>query len=308
LAEFGVVVRDPVRVAYHARRIEAIGYDIVACGEHIAFHVPTPSAFVSLSVAAGATQQVRLMSTIVALPLYPAVLAAKMGAALDVASGGRFTMGVGIGGEYPAEYEACGVPLSERGARCDEALEVIRRCWTERDVSYSGRFNRFRGVTIEPAPVQAPHPPLWVAGRRAAAMRRAASVEGWLPYMYTPEMLRESVDTIRSLRERAELDPDAIRVGLFISAVCHSDGDVARRYATERLSKHYAQDFQRRIGRYSLAGTPSECSDRLQRYLDSGADTIIVASACPDHYVEENEQRLFEDVVSPLRGSSEVAR
>jgi probable F420-dependent oxidoreductase len=269
----------------------------------VAFHVPTPNSFVSLSVAAGATERVRLISTIVALPLYPAVLVAKLGAALDAASGGRYEMGIGIGGEYAEEFAACGVPLNERGARSDEALEVIRRCWTERNVAFDGRFNHFGDVTIQPAPLQHPHPPIWVAGRRQAAMRRAARfADGWLPYMYTPEMLAESVESIDAYREAYGRRAGTFRFGLFISAACHPDGAVARRYASERLGNQYAQDFSARIARYSLAGTPAECRDRLAEYLHAGARYVVLASACPDEYFDTNERLLAEEVVASFQG------
>src|SRR2546430_7839024 len=91
-----------------ARRLEGLGFDYLAMGEHVAFGVPTPNAFVGLSAAAAVTERIKLLSAITLLPLSPAALAAKLAAALDVVSGGRFTMGVGVGGEYPREFEACG--------------------------------------------------------------------------------------------------------------------------------------------------------------------------------------------------------
>ena len=103
--EFGTALRSPYDVAAQARRIEQLGFDILGCGEHVSFHVDTANGFISLSVAAGATTSIRLMSTITLVPLYPAALLAKLGASLDVASGGRFTLGVGVGGEFPKEFE-----------------------------------------------------------------------------------------------------------------------------------------------------------------------------------------------------------
>ena len=117
--EFGTALRSPFDVANSARYIENLGFDILGCGEHVSFHGDTANGFVSLSVAAGVTSKIQLMSTITLVPLYPATLLAKMGAALDVASDGRFIFGVGVGGEFPPEFEACGVPVKERGVRTD---------------------------------------------------------------------------------------------------------------------------------------------------------------------------------------------
>src|SRR3954451_9213777 len=97
--------------AAEARALEASGFHFACAGEHVSFNVPVGNSFVSLAVAAGATTSIKLMSTIVLAPLYPPALLAKLGAALDVASGGRYHLGVGIGGEIAAEFRACGVPL-----------------------------------------------------------------------------------------------------------------------------------------------------------------------------------------------------
>ena len=125
--QFGLSMRRADHIAEQAQAIEELGYDYATTGEHVFFHVPCSNAFISLAVAAGATTKLKLMSTITLLPLYPAVLAAKQAAALDVASGGRFHMGIGVGGELPQEFEASGVPVSERGARTNEALEIMRK-------------------------------------------------------------------------------------------------------------------------------------------------------------------------------------
>ena len=228
---FGTGLRSPDGVAEFARRAEDLGFDVLGCGEHVMFHVPTANTFISLGVAAGATTRIRLLSAVVLLPLYPAALAAKMGAALDVASGGRYLFGVGVGGEFPKEFEACGVPVRERGARTNEALDVIRRLWTGRDVSYAGRFNTLNEFSLDPMPVQSP-PPIWVAGRRDAAMKRAARFgDGWLPYMYTPEQLAASTEKIRAFGEEAGRDLEGFRFGLYIFTAVHEDGDRAREMA-----------------------------------------------------------------------------
>ena len=186
--KFGTALRSPYGVAELSRQIEGLDYDVLGCGEHVSFHGDTANGFVSLSVAAGATTTIELMSTITLVPLYPAALLAKMGAALDVASNGRFSLGVGVGGEFANEFAACGVPVKERGARTDDALEVITRTWTDTDVNYDGRFTKLENFSLKPLPIQKPRPPIWVSGRSDAAMRRAAKyADGWLPYMYTPE-------------------------------------------------------------------------------------------------------------------------
>ena len=299
--EFGIGLRRLDSVAEDARAAEALGYEFVSTGEHVFFYGPIGNGLISLAAAAGATTRIKLISAITLAPLYPAALLAKQVAALDMVSGGRFNLGVGVGGEYPKEFEACGVPVAERGARTNEALEVMRRLWTEDEVSFQGRFNTLNGVTLNPKPVQKPHPPIWISGRSDAAMRRCARYgTGWLPYMYTPEKLAGSLTTIGGYA--AELGREQpVAPGLFIFFAVHEDRERAIAMATERLSVQYNQDFSRLVGKYALAGNPQDCIARLREYVDAGARTILLNSACPADYVVENERLLAAEVLPVLR-------
>lgn len=300
--EIGIALHRVDDVAAAARECEELGYDYVSSGEHVSFNVPTSNSFISLAVAAGATTRIRLLNSIALVPLYPAALLAKLGAALDVASGGRFELGVGVGGEIPREFEACGVPVRERGARTNEALEVVRRLWTEPSVSFDGRFNHLTEVSIAPRPTQRPHPRIWVSGRKEAAMARTARYgDGWLPYMYTPEMLASSLERIAELRAGTDRAADPVRPGLFVFFCVHQDRDAALRMAVERLSKQYAQDFSSLAGRYALVGTPADVAARLREFVDAGARTVIVSSACADEHVERNQQLFAREVLPAFR-------
>ena len=178
--EIGMVLQSASDIAEEARLLESWGCDYACAGEHVSFNVPVGNSFISLSVAAGATTKIRLMSTIVLTPLYPAALLAKLGATLHVASGGRYNLGIGVGGEMPTEFQACGVPVHERGARTNESLEIIRLLWSTNGARFDGRFNSFERVTI--APRHDPPPAIWVSGRSDAAMRRAARFgDAWAP-------------------------------------------------------------------------------------------------------------------------------
>ena len=299
---FGTALPTMDNIGEFAQRAEHLGFDFLGCGEHVMFHGPVANTFISLSVAAGATQKIKLLSSIVLLPLYPAALVAKMGAALDVASHGRYNFGVGIGGEFPKEFEACGVPVKQRGSRTNEALEVINRLWTEEKVSFEGKYTTLNEVSIEPAPVQKPRPPIWVAGRKEPAMKRTAKyADGWLPYMYTPDQLHDSIEKIKSLRKEYGRDVDSFQPGVFIFTATHAAGEKGREMAANRLGKQYAQDFSKLIGKYALAGTPEECRKRLQEYIDAGAKTVILPSACPTDYIDENTRLIGEEIIPAFR-------
>lgn len=302
--EFGMSMITLDDVVGTARRLEALGYDYIGCGEHVSFHVPTSNSFISLAVAAGATTRIRLISSVVLLPLYPAALAAKLAATLDVASGGRYHMGVGVGGEMPREFEACGVPVNERGARTDEALAVIRRLLSEDTVDFEGRFNTLHGMSIAPRPLQA-RLPIWVSGRKPAAMRRAARfADGWMPYMFTPEMLAESLATIATGAAAEGRPAGSVRPGLFAFACCHADRATARDMAVSRLSRQYAQDFSKILDKYVIAGNPEDCRARIADYVAAGARTLFLSSACPADYTAANETLLAREVLPAFRPSA----
>jgi probable F420-dependent oxidoreductase len=300
--EFGVALTSVNNVVDFARSAERLGYDYLTCGEHVMFHGPVSNSLIALAMAAGATEKIKLMSSIVLLPLYNPVMLAKQTAVLDVASGGRYHLGIGIGGEFPKEFEAIGVPVKQRASRSNEALELIRRLWTEKDVTFEGRYSRFSGVTLEPPPLQKPHPPIWVAGRKEPAMRRAAQyANGWLPYMYTPEMLRESIAKIDSFGREAGRDMSTFRPGLFIFTSVYPDRKEAEEVAARSLGKNYAQDFSKIAGRYVLYGSPEDCRKRLREYVDAGARSVMFSWACRHSDIARNMEMIAKEVIPAFR-------
>lgn len=300
--EFGISLRLLAEAKDEARNAEALGYDYLLTGEHVMFHGPTANNMVSLAAAAGATETIKLMSGIVLVPLYPAALLAKQVGVLDVVSGGRFSLGIGVGGEFPKEFDAVGVPVKERGARTNEALEVIDLLLREKDVVFDGKFTQLDGVSISPRGVQKPRVPFWVAGRKDVAMKRVAKyAEGWLPYMYTPEMLSESMEKIAHFTEEAGRPEGTVRGGLFIFTCVHEDRDTALDLANQQLSKQYNQDFTELVEKYTIAGSPEDCIARVQQYVDAGARSIMFSQGCPPDYVDENTRLIAEAVIPAFR-------
>lgn len=300
--DFGAALPSMKDIPQFAQRVESLGYDYLCSGEHMMFHGPVPNSIVALAVAAGATQKIKLMSTVVLLPLYTPMVVAKQTATLDVASNGRYHMGIGVGGEFPKEFEACGVPVKQRGSRSNEALEVITKLWAEKNVTFEGRYSKFSGVTLDPHPTQKPHPPIWVAGRKEPAMKRAALyADGWIPYMYTPEMLHESLEKIDQFGKEAGRDMSKFRPGLFIFAAVYPDRDQAREQAARALGKNYAQDFSKIAGRYTLYGNPDDCRKRLKEYIDAGARTVLVSWACRAEDIDQNMKLVADEVMPAFR-------
>jgi probable F420-dependent oxidoreductase len=163
---------------------ERRGLDSVWVSEHVLFHVPLNEALSVVAAYAAVTERVRLGTAVFLLALRHPTVVAKTATTVDLISRGRLTLGVGVGGEYAKEFEACGIDVHERGRRVDESIVVMRRLWRESKVTHKGRFFAFTDVTMEPRPAQPGGPPVWIGGRSEAAQRRAGLLgDGYLPYL-----------------------------------------------------------------------------------------------------------------------------
>ncbi|WP_024792970.1 LLM class F420-dependent oxidoreductase [Tomitella biformata] len=293
---------DQQSVAADARHAEDAGFDGVSWGEHLFFHGATPNSFITMAAAAGATSRVRLLSSVVILPLYPAALAAKLATTLDQVSGGRFDFGVGVGGEFPAEFTAAGVDVRTRGKRMDESLAVLRELWTGKQVDFDGDFARIPGLALEPQPVQQGGPPVWLGGRRPAAITRAGRhADVWLPYMYSPEQLADSLAQVRTEAEKAGRDPAAVRGAIFCWGGVGEDAAESRREVVEGVGGTYQQDFERIADRYLLHGNPDQVLARLAEYRDAGAETVVFSPVGEDERRKEIVDLFVQAVLPDLQ-------
>ncbi|MGH7860306.1 MAG: LLM class F420-dependent oxidoreductase [Candidatus Binatia bacterium] len=213
----------PEQMAPLASRAEALGYDSVWVPEHLVFPTAFRSAYpysadgvppirpdsplldplIVLAHLAATTSTIRLGTNIYLLALRHPLGAARMVSTLDVLSGGRVSLGVGVGW-LAEEFEAAGVDFATRAARTRECLRALRVLWTEDEPQFHGRFFDFGPVRFEPKPVQKPHPPLVLGGETAAALRRAAALgDGWYGVGHTPETAAARVATLRRLLAEA---------------------------------------------------------------------------------------------------------
>jgi probable F420-dependent oxidoreductase len=282
------------------RHAEAAGYDSVWSGDHVMMWSPIVECVTLLSAIAAVTSRVRLGTAVYLLPLRHPTVTAKTFAGLDYVSGGRLEFGVGVGGEFAKEFEACGVPRAERGTRTDEGLEIVTRLWTEPRVSFEGRHYRFTDVGIAPRPLQQPRPPIWIGGRSDAALRRTARYgDGWLAYMATRERIRESLARIAQHAGGLGRDPAAIRCGLLLFCFVSPDRETARKRVVQDLSARYNQPFETLVDRYCAFGTPADCAEAIGRFAEAGVRSLVVKFTCaPDEVLDQ--QADFAEHVMPL--------
>ena len=161
--------------------------------------------FVTLGFAAARTTTLRLIPNIVVLPYRNPFVVAKSGATLDLLSGGRFTLAVGVG-YLKREFAALGVTYDERIELFEEALQVIRAVWTSDDISFEGKHFTAKGITAHPRPISQPHPPIWIGGNTSSSRQRVAQYgDGWCPFPAPPQLAKTSgtavIDSVERLSE-----------------------------------------------------------------------------------------------------------
>ena len=257
-------IEDVQEILRLATRAEELGFDSVWASEHV-FNVSYVQERIGnrhcyepltiLTYVAATTKTIGLGTSVLVLPYHNPIRLAKTAATLDVVSGGRLILGVGVG-VIEQELEAMGSPFGERGAITDETIAIMKELWTQEDPSYQGRFHSFSGMKFTPKPVQKPHIPIIIGGTSRAAVRRAARVgNGWHPTALDPETLSQR---IRYLGERAQAEGrDPAEVPVSVSAPM---GVAARE------------------GRYSLGVDPAEILEKAQTYESLGVERLVISS------------------------------
>jgi probable F420-dependent oxidoreductase len=217
---------DPAVIRDFAQTAESLDYRHILAYDHVIganpasrpawrppythldrFHEP----FVLFAFLAGVTKRIEFTTGVIILPQRQTVLVAKQAAALDVLSGGRLRLGIGIGWN-PVEYEALGMNFNDRGLRSEEQIEVMRKLWTEDLVTFEGRWHKITDAGINPPPVQKPIP-VWFGATDDRALRRMARLgDGWFPLMGPDEKCRELIDRVHAYAREAGRDPQAIGI------------------------------------------------------------------------------------------------
>jgi probable F420-dependent oxidoreductase len=303
---FGVITSLPGPAATRAtvELAERLGYDSLWVGDHVAFPMPILDPLLQLAQAAAHARTLSLGTGVYLLPLRHPVLVAKQIATLDLLCEGRLIFGVGVGGEFPREYQACGVPVRERGARLSEAIPLLRRLWTGEPVTHEGRFHRFPEVRLQPRPAQPGGPPIWCGGRNPAALERIGRMgDGWISYVVTPEMYRDGLERIARCAESAGRRLSRFGSAHLLFARIDDDRERALDVATEHLSQRYAMDFRKAAARYAALGRPADVAAKLAAFFASGVRHFVLDLVGPSAERDAQLERFARDV-RPLLGSS----
>lgn len=219
---------DPLAIRDYAQAVEEMGYSHILAYDHVLgastttrpnwdgpytsetdFHEP----FVLFGYLAGLTRRVELVTGVIILPQRQTVLVAKQAAEVDVLSGGRFRLGVGVGWN-PVEFEGLNEDFHTRGARIEEQIAVLRALWQENAITFQGRWHHIDNAGIKPLPVQRPIP-VWLGGTVDTVLRRVARMgDGWFPQAPNPfkDEVRATLERLRAYTEEAGRPATAVGI------------------------------------------------------------------------------------------------
>ena len=279
---------------------DAKGFDEIWLGDHIAFPIPFLDPLLMIAQAAVASRRLAFGTGVYLLPLRHPGPVAKAVSTLDHLTEGRFIFGVGVGGEFPKEYEVAGVPIGERGRRLTEGIEALRELWKGEAAGYSGRHYNFADVTMLPRPRTVGGPPIWCGGRRPVALGRAGRLaDGYVSYVVTPGMFADALRRIGDAAEAAGRGDAAFGTGHLLFARIDDTYARALDVAGESLSRRYAMDFRRAAERYAALGPPERVAEAIRGFHAAGARHVVVDLVGPYDRRQEQIDR-FAGEVMPL--------
>jgi probable F420-dependent oxidoreductase len=284
--------------------VDRCGYDSMWVGDHVAFTIAIFDPLMQLAQAAVLSRRLVFGTDVYLLPLRHPTPVAKQVSTLDHLTEGRFIFGVGVGGEFPKEYEACGVPLNERGARLSESLTVMRKLWTGEPVSHAGKFFNFEGVKMQPPPRQPGGPPVWCGGRADPALRRIGRMtDGWMSYVVTPDMYRQGLEKIATAASEAARTFDrGFGTAHLLFTRIDDTYEKALEAATISLSQRYAMDFRKAAQRYCALGTPQEVVETIFKFQQAGVRHLILDFVGPYEERDQQIERFAAEAMPLLAG------
>jgi alkanesulfonate monooxygenase len=269
----------PENVTNFAKKCEEMGCHSMWTIDRIAYDNLEPLTL--LAAAAGATQKIRLGTSVLLGNLrHPAHLA-KIVATLDFISNGRVTLGLGFGSRE-SDYKAVEVPYEHRGSRAVEQVQLMKRLWSEDNVTHQGKFFNVENLTMGPRPVQQPHPPIWTGGSAETALKRAGTwANGFICGSSAIPDFPSTWEKIAGYAKAAGRNPDKItKAGLTFMAI-NDDQAMAVKTVEDYVRRYYGR-LRADVANTSLVGSPAAVADRIQSFHSRGLDTLIIGLADPN--------------------------
>ena len=275
---------------------ESLGYESLWVQEQFIGKTNSLEPINLLSYVSALTTRIRLGTAVIVVTTRNPVRLAKSFGTLDHLSNGRLIAGVALGGR-PSQYPLLGAPAERRVRHFIESLEVIKALWEQPTVTYDGEFWKLDGESMEPKPVQKPHPPIWFGGRNPDGLRRAVRYgNGWMGAgSSTTEQFKEHARTIRESLDSSGRDPSSFDVSKRVYVAIDDDEARAERRLREWFGQHYGNaDLGSAV---SIWGSVSKCVDGLMEVVAGGGEMLLLNQVF-DHM--EHLERLSSEVIPRL--------
>ena len=274
---------------------ERTDIDSVWFSDRLSSPLPIPEPVTAMAAIAARTKRLKFGPSVLITPFRSPVMLARELAMIDYLSEGRLLPAFGVGVEQDREFRAAGVPFKERGRRTDEAIDLMRRCWAEDEVTVNGEFWQLDHITVLPKPVQRPMP-VWIGGNSEAAMRRTGRLgDGWIPSFITPERFAAGVKATHAFAAEAGRTVPADHFGALVYYCFAKEPSAARAMATPFLPRGRVDDAT--LEQCAAFGPPEVLAQRLDEYERGGGSKFIVRPMCPPDRVLDQLSQLAEDVV-----------
>ena len=272
--------------------------DSVWVSDRIAAPRPTLDPIVFMAYLASRMRNMKFGTSALVLPTRHPVLLAKQLATLDFLCKGRLLLVVGIGGDDSRDFDAVGVRKEERGKRGDEAITLIKKLWSEENLSFEGQFYSVRDLTLLPRPYQKGGPPVWVGGRSKAAFRRAGRLaDGWLASSVTPSEVAAGIEAIRAHAAEVGREIAEDHYGVLVPFRFAPNAEAAMEIAGSSIRRR--QDIS--PTEYSALGTPEQVRLKIEEFVNAGATKFVMRPYGPREAHIEQVRLLAKEVIPALQ-------
>jgi probable F420-dependent oxidoreductase len=281
---------------------EALDVDSIWVSDRLVSTALTLEPVTFLSYIAGRLRKMKFGTSTLVLPTRNPVVLAKELATLDFLSQGRLFPAIGLGGDESKDLQAVGVNKKERAGRTDEMIVLMRKLWTEENVTFTGRYFSVEDVTIMPRPWQKKGPPIWIGGRSEAALRRTGRLgDGWLVSSVSPAEVATGIKSIRTYAADAgrqvEEDHYGVLIPFYFADNTEKAFDLGGRSIRPRADMPTTE--------FTALGTADEVRAKVQAYIAAGATKFVMRPCGPFAGWREQVGILAKEVIEPLQTSTD---
>jgi len=279
-------------------RFEALDVDSLWVSDRIVSSALTLEPITFLSYIAGRLQNMKLGTSTLVLPTRNPIVLAKELATLDFLSRGRLFPAIGLGGDESKDLQAVGVSKRERAGRTDEMITLMRRLWTEDNVTFAGKFFSVEDATIMPHPWQKAGLPIWIGGRSEAALRRTGRLgDGWLVSSVSPVEVESGIKAIRKFAAEAGRQVPEDHYGVLIPFYIAASSDKAWEFAGRSIRPRADMPTPE----FTAFGNRNQVRAKIQSYIGAGATKFVMRPCGPFEGWREQIEILAREVIEPLQ-------